>query len=327
MVGERLREIRLARQMTQSDVCAEICSRSMLSHIENGDCNPSVQLLEALCERLGIKAADILNAQTAEDDWSAIDDLQEMIAYREFDDAIHLANNILRTKHVQTNSRMRCECLQLLGLAHNYAGQYDEALQAYSLAVESSDACGFDLRVKCINGLAAAMINTNKTKDALTLLVDAYDASRVMLKPNQTMIHLVYNIAKAYRCFGDHENTAKFIRTGLLLSKKTGIFDCAGHLEVLMGLMHLECGRFAQAHESFQRALLLYEYIGDEQSQVGCLVNLAEVYLATREYDKACSTIQSAVRIMKRNHHYGLRSTVRRTLAKVRETKAKLTEL
>jgi transcriptional regulator with XRE-family HTH domain len=69
LLGRRLREARLSRHMTQSDVAAGFITRNMLSQIESGSANPSIKTLEHLSKMLNLPMADLL--PEGETDYSA----------------------------------------------------------------------------------------------------------------------------------------------------------------------------------------------------------------------------------------------------------------
>jgi transcriptional regulator with XRE-family HTH domain len=53
-LGARIKEARLARQMTQSELVGEFITRNMLSQIESGSAAPSMKTLEYLSDKLDI---------------------------------------------------------------------------------------------------------------------------------------------------------------------------------------------------------------------------------------------------------------------------------
>lgn len=53
-LGRRIKEARLAKKMTQSDVAGDFITRNMLSQIESGAANPSLKTLEYLTSVLDI---------------------------------------------------------------------------------------------------------------------------------------------------------------------------------------------------------------------------------------------------------------------------------
>lgn len=55
-LGEKIKNARLERNMTQKDVVGDYITRNMLSKIENGSATPSVKTLEYLASALGLPA-------------------------------------------------------------------------------------------------------------------------------------------------------------------------------------------------------------------------------------------------------------------------------
>lgn len=53
-LGKRIREARLAKKMTQSEVVGDFITRNMLSQIESGTATPSMKTLEYISRALGV---------------------------------------------------------------------------------------------------------------------------------------------------------------------------------------------------------------------------------------------------------------------------------
>ncbi|WP_261134166.1 helix-turn-helix domain-containing protein [Bacillus sp. Marseille-Q3570] len=58
MIGQRIRYYRKTKSLTQEELARGICSVSYLSKIENGDAKSSEDVIELLCERLGISPTE-----------------------------------------------------------------------------------------------------------------------------------------------------------------------------------------------------------------------------------------------------------------------------
>lgn len=58
--GKRIKEARIAKKMTQSEVVGDFITRNMLSQIESGIATPSVKTLEYLAETLDIPFASLM---------------------------------------------------------------------------------------------------------------------------------------------------------------------------------------------------------------------------------------------------------------------------
>jgi transcriptional regulator with XRE-family HTH domain len=59
-IGEKIKNMRRARRMTQAELAGEMITRNMLSRIENGSALPSVPTLTYLAEKLGVPAGYFL---------------------------------------------------------------------------------------------------------------------------------------------------------------------------------------------------------------------------------------------------------------------------
>lgn len=58
--GRRIKEARIAKKLTQSEVVGDFITRNMLSQIESGNATPSVKTLEYLAEALDIPIASLM---------------------------------------------------------------------------------------------------------------------------------------------------------------------------------------------------------------------------------------------------------------------------
>ena len=59
-IGERIRELRISKLMTQADLAGEQITRNMLSCIENGSTNPSLSTILYIAGRLNVPAGFLL---------------------------------------------------------------------------------------------------------------------------------------------------------------------------------------------------------------------------------------------------------------------------
>ena len=65
-IGQRIREARLGRQMTQQELVGDYITRNMLSKIENDAATPSVRTLEYLAGAMGLQPGAFLSDVPAE---------------------------------------------------------------------------------------------------------------------------------------------------------------------------------------------------------------------------------------------------------------------
>lgn len=83
------------------------------------------------------------------------------------------------------------------------------------------------------------------------------------------------------------------------MSRTAGLYELSGHLETLLGLLHLEELRHESASESFTRALHFYAFTNDTAGQVGSYVNLSEAKMLQREREESIKYINTAMMLLK----------------------------
>jgi len=79
-LGQRIKEVRLQKKMTQSDVVGEYMTRNMLSKIENGSAAPSVRTLEFLATALDVPVSYFLDGEERETvDTEQLREVEELV--------------------------------------------------------------------------------------------------------------------------------------------------------------------------------------------------------------------------------------------------------
>lgn len=129
-LGKRIKEARLARKMTQSDVVGDFITRNMLSQIESGTANPSVKTLTYLAKVLQLPVNYLLP-----DELETYDASEETVN-EDFEALIKMKNAYKREDY-----------LQAAELAEKFCGKesviFDEAnailARSYLEAAKKSD--------------------------------------------------------------------------------------------------------------------------------------------------------------------------------------------
>ena len=293
MIGERIRDVRIRLGISQRAACEGICHRSLLSQIENERVAPSLDTLEAICARLRVSISDILRDQEIDEDGRhALEYMNDLMSEDNFDEVVRYGKQALQRRAVRSNPTAYAECLRLVGAAHHGTGEYGQALIAARQAYEASETCRSVTRVVCANTYAAVLIETGEYEESFRILAGAHDLCEVVTTRDQTRIRLLYNLAKAVRTLGHAQEAWKCVRDGLDLCKRAGIVDGLGHLETMKGVLLLDIGDTFRAKPAFERALLVYELLGNRQGVAGSQQNLAEC--AARSSDHATNSAQSA---------------------------------
>src|SRR5436309_12984726 len=133
-LGERLRQLRVAAGLTQTDIAGERFSKEYISQIERGKTRPTVETTEWLALRLGVDAGFLQSGVSADERSKA--------------EAILARADALLEEH-----------------------QLDEAVQEYTRALPAVLGTGaVELHVRALNGEGMARAQSGDARGALALL-------------------------------------------------------------------------------------------------------------------------------------------------------------
>lgn len=92
-IGTKIKQFRIEKQMTQKELCADLCSQAEISKIENGLNSPTVDLLQQLAVRLQVPISLLFQEHTDEEKFFQLDrflsDLLREEKYKEALERIH----------------------------------------------------------------------------------------------------------------------------------------------------------------------------------------------------------------------------------------------
>ncbi len=138
-LGGRLRSLRLAAGLTQTQLAGERYSKEYISQIERGKTRPTAETVAWLAGRLGVDAAFL-------------------------------------GKGVSTDERGRIEALLVRAEALTEAHRYDEAVELFTVARAGVGVTGSaELEVRSLSGEAWAHVQRGATAEAIDLLLVARD--------------------------------------------------------------------------------------------------------------------------------------------------------
>jgi tetratricopeptide (TPR) repeat protein len=136
-LGERLRQLRVAAGLTQTDLAGDRFSKEYISQIERGKTRPTQETVEWLALRLGIDAGFLASGISADD-------------------------------------RAKAETLLARADALTEEHRFDEAIESYTRALPAVLGTGAaELRVRALNGEAMARAQSGDVKAALALLAES----------------------------------------------------------------------------------------------------------------------------------------------------------
>lgn len=148
-LGRKIREARLAKRLTQSEVVGDFITRNMLSQIESGTATPSMKTLEYLSRVLSIPMAHLV---PGDDPIEKLTEAKRALVNGEAEHAVTLADDLIPDLHDESSAiTARAHLL----LARRFAAQneYASAATHARLAAERAQQGAYssgDIRSKAL---------------------------------------------------------------------------------------------------------------------------------------------------------------------------------
>ena len=231
-LGERLRQLRVAAGLTQTDIAGERFSKEYISQIERGKTRPTAETIDWLALRLGVDAGFLASGVSADQRAKAETILARadaLLEEHEFDHAI---------------------------------GEYAKALPAV-LGTGSSE-----LQVRALNGEAMARAQTGDVKGALALLGD----SRALVEGEEfsdiDRAEVLYRLGVCRYMLSSISTAVGLFNESLTLAERSGL-PC-DQLRLNVFAWRSRCYRrqrdYEAAREDVERALELAEAMHDARA-------------------------------------------------------------
>jgi tetratricopeptide (TPR) repeat protein len=231
-LGERLRQLRVAAGLTQTDIAGERFSKEYISQIERGKTRPTAETIDWLALRLGVDAGFLASGVSADQRAKAETILARadaLLEEHEFDNAI---------------------------------GEYAKALPAV-LGTGSSE-----LQVRALNGEAMARAQTGDVKGALAMLGD----SRALVEGEEfsdiDRAEVLYRLGVCRYMLSSISTAVGLFNESLTLAERSGL-PC-DQLRLNVFAWRSRCYRrqrdYEAAREDVERALELAEAMHDARA-------------------------------------------------------------
>ena len=147
-LGKRIREARLAKKMTQTEVVGSFITRNMLSQIESGTATPSLKTLEYLADVLDIPVQTLIpDGREGPSDFASDPDTEadklweakEHYAEGQYDSAAGLAESLINGKFSDEGCAIAARCYINMASDCEKAGDMSKAAELAQKADDLAD--------------------------------------------------------------------------------------------------------------------------------------------------------------------------------------------
>jgi tetratricopeptide (TPR) repeat protein len=231
-LGERLRQLRVAAGLTQTDLAGERFSKEYISQIERGKTRPTTETIDWLSLRLGVDAGFLASGVSADERSKA--------------EAILTRADALLADH-----------------------SFDEAISEYTRALPAVLGTGaVELQVRVLNGEAMARAQTGDVKSALPLLADARELVERSEFSDIDRAEVLYRLAVCRYMLSSISTAVGLFNEALTLAERSGLpsDELRQNIFAWRARCYLRQRDYEAAREDVERALELAEAMHDPRA-------------------------------------------------------------
>ncbi|ARU60306.1 hypothetical protein CBW65_03930 [Tumebacillus avium] len=257
-LGQRIRQLRVTKGMTQIELCKGLCTPSMISQIESDRARPSYKVLSVIAERLEVTLEKLLSALN----WNLeIDSLYKMAKMMVASGAYTLAIPLLLQVVDQPAYKIpRGDIQFLLGVCYLNTQEYSKAEQILDEVNQTAaEKQNYDLQAKTLHQLGLMYQRMKKHHLAIFQLEKAQDQARKGGIQDPVLLSKIWvDLGWAHLRLGRVNQAVACFEQGTALME--GMQNCRdlADLYLQMGKICRSAGDQEKAGEYADRATALY---------------------------------------------------------------------
>ena len=277
-LGERVRQLRIARGLTQTELAGSRFSKEYVSQIERGKTRPTAETVEWLADRLGVDATFLeigVSSSERERVESVIARAEAALESNRHEDAVAELERIAAALPSVAAPELELRALLAESWARMYLGEVRQAIETLDRARDLAEAPSFtDVdRGEVLYRLGCCRYKLSSISTAVALYTQALElVERSGLPADRLRSHIYGWRSRCYRRQRDWEAAREDVERALELAE--GVNDRRTMANAYFQASHVaeRTGHWVLARTYAQRAKGIYEELHD-QSNVGKLLN------------------------------------------------------
>ncbi len=302
-LGERLRQLRVAGGMTQTELAGDRFSKEYVSQIERGKTRPTHETIAWLAERLGVDAGFLANGVSA-DDRGRVDAglarADALLEARRNDEALAQFESIRPAVLATGLPELEVRVLSGEATVRMRGGEVREAIALLERARGLSERTEFsDIeRADVVFRLAVARYKLNSIQTAIGLFDEALKlAERSELPSDQLRSNILAWRSRCYRRRRDLEAAREDVERALELAEGLNDRRTAADVYFQASIIADREGHWVLARTYAERAKAAYEELSDRGNLGRLLNNLGGINFLLGHPNEAIAFLKDAVRI------------------------------
>jgi tetratricopeptide (TPR) repeat protein len=284
-VGERIREARQARGLTQAQLARGIVTKGFICQVERNRAMPSLPKLQIIADRLGLALDDLVGERRSADLTYLAKSAELAVKAGEPARAVELADQGMV---LATSASERANLYRIRGTALDAMGDTDAALHAYQTAAATAPRDDLELNATIWVEIGTVLELREQFNAAIEANLRALDwlhrcrHAEPALRPR-----VLLNLSRLESTLGQADQAMDHAQQALVAATDSESLYRIANAHMALGILAREAGQLDRAVEHCNRALEMHRRIGQERIANRILNNLGDVHFAAGRVQEA----------------------------------------
>jgi tetratricopeptide (TPR) repeat protein len=302
-LGERLRQLRAAAGMTQTDLAGDRFSKEYVSQIERGKTKPTRDTIEWLAGRLGVDAGFLANGVSADERGrvdAALARAEALLEARRNDESLAAFEHVRAAVLATGLPELEARALSGEATVRMRAGEVREAIALLERARVLTESSAFSHveRADVLFRLGVARFKLNSVQSAIALFDESLKvAEQSEIPSDQLRSNILAWRSRCYRRRRDLEAAREDVERALELAESLNDTRTAADVYFQASIIADREGHWVLARSYAERAKAAYEELSDRGNLGRLLNNLGGINFLLGHPEDALAFLKDAVRI------------------------------
>ena len=302
-LGERLRQLRVAGGMTQTDLAGDRFSKEYVSQIERGKTRPTRETIDWLAQRLGVDSGFLANGVSADERGrvdAALTRAGALLEARRNEEALEEFESIRSAVLATGMPELEARALSGEATVRMRAGDVREAIALLERARALSEGTSFSdvERADVLFRLGVARYKLNSIQTSIGLFDEALKvAERSEIPSDQLRSNILAWRSRCYRRRRDLEAAREDVERALELAEGLNDKRTAADVYFQASIIADREGHWVLARSYAERAKAAYEELSDRGNLGRLLNNLGGINFLLGHPEEAVDFLKDAVGI------------------------------
>ena len=302
-LGDRIRQLRINRGMTQTELAGERFSKEYLSQIERGKTRPTDETVSWLAARLGVDSGFLESGVSTSDQdraESIISRAEAAIESQQYTEAVEMLEAVVTSLGAASAPELELRALLAEGWARMYVSEIRKAVAVLTRArILSEDPVFTDVdRAEVLFRLGACRWNLSSIATASALFTEALDlAERSGLPCDRLRSSILGWRSRCHQRQRDWEAAREDVERALELAEAMNDERTVAHHYFQASLIAERKGQWVLARSYAEKAKTIYERVADRVNEGKLLNNLGGLNFLLGKPDEAIAYLKDAFRV------------------------------